>query len=141
MKKNSFILSAITIALMIGFSSCEKDDDNSETKGSSNLAIQNYPTGTNCYITVYDCSEPIKNLGEMYGSISDWRFLATGKGTLSPIKINNALNGVFFLTINPGKYPYLYYEQVLFTKGEATVDWDTPTFTWDGSNDWWHSNE
>ena len=126
---------------MSSFSSCEKNDSNSGTNGSGNLTIQNYPTGTNCYITVYNYSASIKNLGEMYSSITDWGSLATGKGTLSPIKINETLDGTYFLTINPGKYPYRYYDQVLFTKGEATIDWNTPTFTWDGSNDWVHSNK
>ena len=127
---------------MFSFSSCKKNndnnDDNSGTNGSSDIAIQNFPTGTNCYITVYDCSDPITNLNEMYSSIQNWGGIARGKGTSSPIKINETLDGVYFLTINPGKYPYLYYSQVLFTQGETTIDWDTPTFTWDGSDDWWH---
>ena len=121
---------------MGSFNSCEKSDGNGS--GSDNLTVQNYPAGTNCYITVYNCSAPVKNLKEMYSSITDWEVLATSKGTSSSIKINETLNGVYFLTINPGKYPYRYYDQVLFTKGEATIDWDTPTFTWDGSNDWFY---
>ena len=137
------ILTAIAIAMMSSFSSCDNgggDGDGGGSGGPGSVTVQNQPAGTKCYITVFNYSGTVKNLKEMYSKVPDWdKPFATGDGTSSPVKINKELDGVYFLTINPNfKYPYLYFEQVRFTKGEATIDWKNPTFTWDGSDDWFY---
>ena len=109
--------------------------------GSGSLTITNLPdSGRTYYVQVYNYSSWVNDIFNFFSDPVFWKSAEIrGSGTKSPISINRKMTGTYFIMLQDGAglatpvYPDRYWNQVHFIDGEATIDFYTPDFTWDGS--------
>ena len=109
--------------------------------GSGSLTITNLPnSGRTYYVQVYNYSGRLNDIFDFFSEPVFWSSADTrGSGTTSPITINQKITGTYFIYLQDGAGLVTpanqdrYWNQVQFINGEATIDFNTPDFTWDGT--------
>ena len=109
--------------------------------GSGSLTITNLPnSGRTYYVQVYNYSGWVNDIFGFFSDPVFWpRAEIRGSGTKSPIIINQKMTGTYFIYLQDGAglatpvNQDRYWNQVQFINGEATIDFNSPDFTWDGT--------
>ena len=139
--KNGIKLFGIIVLTGVILLAVSCDDDIGGGRGSGSLTITNLPSaGRTYYVQVYDYSGWVSDIFGFFGDPVFWHSAdVRGSGKTSPIKINGKLNGTYFIYLQDGSglatlaNPDRYWNQVQFIDGEATIDFGTPDFDWDGT--------
>ena len=109
--------------------------------GSGSLTITNLPSsGRTYYVQVYSYSGWLNDIDGFFSDPVFWKSAdIRGSGTKSPIIINRRMTGTYLIMLKDGVGSVTpanqnrYWNQVHFVDGEATIDFNTPDFTWDGT--------
>ena len=134
-----FVIILLAGAILLTVS-CDTTNGN-DGGGSGSLTITNLPgSGRKYYIQVYNYSGVANDIFDFFSEPVFWKSAdVRGSGTTSPIKINKKLTGIYFIYLQDGAglatpgNPDRYWNQVQFIDGEATINFNSPSFTWDGS--------